>query len=194
MTDYFSESTDAAKYMRKFAAMSGITYLQKKELEPTIDQIEVLLKKRIDDDMAGIDNEHTPIILTLAYIQSAPDLKKNQYNQASKVGAKIQNILKNGPDYGIHLIVYAYNYKGLSDVLDTAFVSSFGNRILLHGGAVGPQLVQEADALADGTGLLITEDGSTTYEQDPFMLYNSFKSDILSDEILDFIFSIYNER
>ena len=194
MTDYFSESTDASKYLRKFAAMSGITYLQKKELEPTIDQIEALLKKRIDDDMAGIDNEHTPIILTLAYIQSAPDLKKNQYNQASKVGAKIQNILKNGPDYGIHLIVYAYNYKGLSDVLDTAFVSSFGNRILLQGGAVGPQLVQEADALADGTGLLITEDGSTTYEQDPFMLYNSFKSDTLSDEILDFIFSIYNER
>lgn len=194
MTDYFSESTDAAKYLRKFATMSGITYLQKKELEPTIDQIEALLKKRIDDDMAGIDNEHTPIVLTIAYIQSVPDLKKNQYGQASKVGAKLQNILKNGPDYGIHLIVYAYNYKGLSDVLDTAFVSSFGNRILLQGGAVGPQLVQEADALADGTGLLITEDGSTTYEQDPFMLYNSFKSDILSDEILDFIFSIYNER
>lgn len=194
MTDYFSESTDAAKYMRKFAAMSGITYLQKKELEPTIDQIEALLKKRIDDDMAGIDNPNTPIVLTIAYIQSAPDLKKNQYNQPSKVGAKIQNILKNGPDYGIHLIVYAYNYKGLSDVLDTSFVSSFGNRILLQGGAVGPQLVQEADALADGTGLLITEDGSTTYEQDPFMLYNSFKSDSLSDEILDFVFSIYSER
>lgn len=193
MTDFFSESTDASRYMRKFASMSGIKYLQKKELEPTIDQIESILKKRIDDDMAGIDNDNSPIVITIAYIQSAPDLKKNQFNQASKVSAKIQNILKNGPDYGIHMIVYAYNYKGLSDVMDTAFVSSFGNRIILQGGAVGLQLVQEADALADGTALLVTEDGSTTYEQDPFMLYNEFKSDSLSDEVLDFIFSIYNK-
>lgn len=191
ITDYFSEASNASRYMRGFAAMSGIPYLQKKELEPVIDQIDDLLKKRIDDDMAGIDNENSPIILTIAYIQSAPDLKKNQYNQASKVGAKIQNILKNGPDYGIHLIVYAYNYKGLSDVLDTSFMSSFGNRIILQGGATGPQFAQESDTLADGTAFLITEDDSTTYEQDPFMLYNSFISDSLSDEVLDYIFSIY---
>ena len=194
ITDYFSESSDASKYMRKFASMCGIPYLQKKELEPNIDQVEALLKKRIDADMAGIDGVNPPIIITIAYIQSAPDLKKNQFNQASKVSAKIQNILKNGPDYGIHMIIYAYNYKGLSDVLDTSFVSSFGNKILLQGGAIGPQLVQEADALADGTGLLITEDDTTTYEQDPFMLYNSFNSDSLSDDVLDYIFSIYNER
>lgn len=194
ITDYFSEASSASRYIRGFAAMSGIPYLQKKELEPAIDQIDEILKKRIDDDMAGIDNENAPIILTIAYIQSAPDLKKNQFNQPSKVGAKIQNILKNGPDYGIHLIVYAYNYKGLADVLDTSFISSFGNRIILQGGSIGPQMIQEADALADGTAFLITEDDATTYEQDPFMLYNAFTSDSLSDEVLDYIFSIYNDQ
>ena len=102
--------------------------------------------------------------------------------------------MKNGPDYGIHLIVYAYNYKGLSDVLDTSFISSFGNRVILQGGAIGPQLIQEAETLAKGNALLITEDESTTYEQDPIMVYNEFYSDILQDDVLDFIFSICDKK
>ncbi len=194
IADYFSESSDATCYLRTFAQLSGIQYLQKKELEPTIDRIEAILKKRIDDDMSGIEEEHSLIVGTVAYIQNAPDMRKNQFNQASKLSAKIQNILKNGPDYGIHLIVYAYNYKGLSDVLDTSFISSFGNRVILQGGAIGPQLIQEAETLAKGNALLITEDESTTYEQDPIIVYNEFYSDILQDDVLDFIFSICNKK
>ena len=194
IADYFSESSEAAIYLRKFAQLSGIPYLQKKELEPAIDRIEAVLKKRIDDDMSGIEEEHSLIVGTIAYIQNAHDMKRNQYNQVSNLSAKIQNILKNGPDYGIHLIVYAYNYKGLLDVLDTSFVSSFGNRIIMQGGAVGPQLIQEAEALVKGNALLFTEDESTTYEQDPVMIYNEFYSDILQDDVLDFIFSICDKK
>lgn len=195
IADYFNESSDATIYLRKFAQLSGIQYLQKKELEPAIDKIEAILKKRIDDDMSGIEEEHTLIVGTIAYIQNAPDMRKNQFNQASKLSAKVQNILKNGPDYGIHLIVYSYNYKGLSDVLDTSFISSFGNRIILQGGAIGTQLVQESESLSKGNALLLTEDDSTTYEQDPVMIYNEFYSDRLqNDETIDFIFSICDKK
>lgn len=194
ISDYFSESSDAARYLRSFAQRSGIQYLQKKELEPTIDRIEAVLKKRIDDDMSGIEEEHSLIVGTIAYIQNALDMRKNQFNQASKLSAKIQNILKNGPDYGIHLIVYAYNYKGLSDVLDTSFVSSFGNRVILQDGAIGPQLIPEVETLEKGNAILITEDDSTTYEQDPVMLYNEFHSDTLQDDVLDFILSICDKK
>lgn len=203
ITDYFSESSDASQYLRKFAEIASIPYLPKRELEPVIDSIATLLKKRIDDDMAGIENDDTPIIGTIAYIQNAPDMKKNQFNQPSKLMAKIQDILKNGPDYGIHLIVYAYNYKGLVDVMDNAFVSTFGNRIILQGGAIGLQMAQEADTLDEGTAFLVTEDkstkfeenASTTYEQDPVMIYNECHSDTLQqDDVLDFIFSIYNQE
>lgn len=191
ITDYFSESSDASQYMRQFAEISGIPYLPKRDLEPVIDRIESILKKRIDDDMAGIENDNPPIIGTIAYIQNAPDMKKNQFNQPSKLMVKIQDILKNGPDYGIHLIVYAYNYKGLVDVMDTSFVSAFGNRIILQSGAIGLQMVQEAETLAEGTAFLVTEDASTTYEQDPIMIYNECRSGALQDDVLDFIFSIY---
>lgn len=194
ITDYFSESSDASRYLRQFAEISGIPYLPKRAFEPVVDKIESILKKRIDDDMAGIDNENTPIVGTIAYIQNAPDMKKNQFNQPSKLMVKIQDILKNGPDYGIHLIVYAYNYKGLVDVMDNSFVSAFGNRVILQGGAVGLQMAQEAETLAEGTAFLVTEDASTTYEQDPVMIYNECRSDTLQDDVLDYIFSIYNQE
>lgn len=192
ITDYFNESSDASHYLRRFAEMAGIPYLRKKDLEKTIDAIGTILKKRIDDDMAGIDNENRPIIGTIAYIQNAPDMKKNQFDYPSNLMVKIQDILKNGPDYGIHLIVYAYSYKGLIDVMDNAFVSAFGNRVILQGGALGLQLAQEAETLSEGTALLVTEDASTTYEQDPVMIYNECHSNDLQDDVLDYIFSIYN--
>jgi hypothetical protein len=194
ITDYFSESSDASRYLRRFAEISGIPYLPKRELEPVIDKIESILKKRIDDEMAGIDNDNTPIVGTIAYIQNAPDMKKNQFNQPSKLMIKIQDILKNGPDYGIHLIVYAYSYKGLVDVMDNSFVSAFGNRVILQGGAIGLQMAQEAESFAEGTAFLTTEDASTTYEQDPVMIYNECRGDTIQDDVLDYIFSIYKQE
>ena len=194
ITDYFGESSAASQYLRRFAEISGVPFLPKRELEPVIEKIESILKKRIDDDMAGIENDNPPIVGTIAYIQNAPDMKKNQFNQPSKLMAMIQDILKNGPDYGIHLIVYAYNYKGLVDVMDNSYVSAFGNRIILQGGALGLQMAQEAESLAEGTALLATEDASTTYEQDPVMIYNECRGDALQDDVLDHVFSIYKQE
>lgn len=194
ITDYFSEESKESCYMRHFAEIAGIPYLNKKEVEPMIDKIWNIRKQRIDDDMAGIANDNAPIIGTIAYIQNAPFMKKEGGYRLSDTAVKILEILKDGPGYGIHLIVYAYTYKGLSDIIDSGSVSSFGNRIILQRGAIGQQLVQEAEMLAEGTALLITEDASTTYEHDPMMLYNEFTSESLQDELLDYVFSIYNKQ
>ncbi|MBR5640284.1 MAG: hypothetical protein IKW83_11240 [Muribaculaceae bacterium] len=194
IADFFSESSEASRYIRQFAKIANIGYLQKKELSPFIDQLEQLLKMRIDNDMAGNEIETPPVVATIAYIQNALDMKKNQYGQPAPLAEKIQNILRNGPDYGIHLIVYSYTYKGLIDILDNSALPSLGNRVILQSGAIGMQLMDEANALAEGTALLVTEDGSTTYEQDPVMIYNEFKSEMLHDEVLDYIFSIYNNQ
>lgn len=194
ITDYFNDSSYESKYLKQFSANSGVPYLLKRDLESQIDIIESILKKRIEDNMAGIYNDNAPIVGTIAYIQNSPDMKKNQFNQPSKLMVKIQNILKEGPYYGIHLIVYAHNYKGLIDVMDNSFVSYFGNRVILQGGNIGLQLVQESETLTDGTALLVTEDGTTTYEQDPVMIYNECRSNALQDDVLDYIFSIYNQE
>lgn len=194
ITDYFNESSDESMYLRKFSEISGIPYKPKRDLESQVDKIDNILKKRIDDDRDGIDNENTLIVGTIAYIQNAPDMKRDQFNRPSKLMVKIQDILRNGPDYGIHLIVYAYNYKGLVDVMDNSFVSTFGNRVILQGGAVGLQMAQEAETLVGGTALLVTEDKLTTYEQDPVMIYNECRSNTLQDDVLDYIFSIYKQE
>ncbi|MDO5395670.1 MAG: FtsK/SpoIIIE domain-containing protein [Bacteroidales bacterium] len=193
ISDYFNEASDASTYLRTFAEGAGIPYVPKKNLAEVIDRLENMLKERIDSDMMGIEHSDTMIVGTIAYIQNAPDMRRDRFNQPSALSAKIQNILKNGPDYGIHLIVYAHNYKGLTDVMNNAYIASFGNQLILQGGATGMQLVQEADALKDGTALLVTDDGSTTYDHDPVMIYNKFESNVLSDDILDYIFTIYND-
>lgn len=194
IADYFGEESNESLYLRRFAEIVGIPYLLKRELEPKIDSIESILKERINNDMIGINNMNTPIVVTIAYVQNAPpDMKKDRTNQVSKTMSKIQYILKNGPDYGIHLIVYAYHFKGLGDVMNEH--SSFGNRVILQGGAINPQMVQEVDALSEGTALLFTEDASTKYEKDPIMIYNKCESSSLQrDEVLDHIFSIYNQK
>ena len=194
MIDYFSDSSEWSQYLKSFAEQTGISYLRKRDLDSTLDQLVQLLKTRINAVMDDVASDNTPVFLTIAYIQNAPDLKKNQFNQPSKTAAKIINLLNDGPDYGIHLIVYAYNYKGLTDALDSSAVPLFGNRIILQDGALGFQLADESKALAEGTALLVTEDKSTTYEHDPVMLYNNFNSTMLNDKTIDFIFSKYKER
>lgn len=196
ITDYFSESSDESKYLEQFAEKAGITYLRNKELETKIGEVEDALKNRMSNGtIVGFDN--TPIVGTIAYIQNIPpDMKKDRCNQVSKMVSKIQNILKNGPYYGIHLIVYTYNYNGLRyDVMDENFVSSFGNRVILQGGSISYQMEQEVATLAEGTAFLFTEDKSTTYEKDPVMIYNECRSDVLQqDDVLDHIFSIYKQN
>ena len=194
ITDYFTESSSASSYLRYFAELAGITYFPKKDVGLQIESIEAVMNKRINDDKAGLASDNPPIIGTIAFIQNSPDLKKNQFGMPSDLMVKIQNILKDGPYYGIHLIVYAYNYKGLDDVMDNKFIRFFGNRVILQDGFIGYQMPQETESLTEGTALLISEDKSTTYEQDPVMIYNECQSDSLQDDVLDYIFSIYNNK
>lgn len=191
IADYFIESSDSSQYLRRFSEKCGIQYLQKRDIASVISQIEGVLKRRIDDAMEGKEIETSPIILTLAYMQSAQEMRLDAYGSASETGERVQYILKNGPDYGIHLIVYAYNYKGLSDVMEKSYISSFGNRITLQGGA---EYADDAATISEGTALLVTEDGLTTYEQDPFVVYNDFSCDCVADPILNSIFSIYKKK
>ncbi|MBO4587606.1 MAG: hypothetical protein J5711_01720 [Bacteroidales bacterium] len=187
MIDYFNDSSPESRYLNQIAGLCDIPYLRKKELTETINAIDELLKQRINDDMAGLYNSNSPIFLTIAFLQNSPDLRNDGYKK-SECKAKLENILKNGPDYGIHVIAYAYNYKSLSDTFDRDALSSFGNQVILQYGAAQ----QEADNLAEGTAVLVAENNVTTYERDPFMPYNECTSGNLRDEILDYIFSIYN--
>ena len=194
ISDYFPESSNWSNYLKRFAVCAGIQYLKKKELDTTLDLLEKELNDRINADLAGLEHDNSPLFLTIAYIQNASVLKKNQCNQLSKASVIIQKLLKDGPDYGIHLIVYSPSYKLLEDVLDRSCMTSFGCRILMHGGAIGTQLIEETNSLHDGEALLIMEDSITTYDQDPIKLYNEFHSNLLQDENLDYIFSIYDNN
>lgn len=194
VSDYFSENSEASSYFRHFAEIASIPYLNKTEVEAKIEEIKTVLDRRIDNDMTGIESNNAPIIFTIAYMQNAPFMKKEGGYRLSRTAVNIQEILKDGPYYGIHLIVYAHNYKGLYDIIDTGLVSSFGNRLLLQGGGIDMQQLQETEALADGTALLITEDASTTYEQDPVMLYNEFGSEMNQNKVLNYVVSLYKKQ
>lgn len=193
IADYFNESSDETHYLSDFASSSDILYIQKKETLTTLEQLEEKLEERIKDNHSGINKGNAPIIGTIAFLQNAPEMEKEGYH-ISKMATIIQNILKKGPAYGIHLIIYIDNYKRVSDSFDSSIMSRFGNRIILSDGALDSRQAEEVKLLEDGHALLYTEDKTTTYERDPVMLYNKFCCDTLKDKVLNDIFSIYPEK
>lgn len=196
IVDCFSKDSNESFYLQKISEALHVKYLKKNELDNIIEQVSTVLKIRIENDKAGIKRENTPIFVTVAYIQNVQDIRKDAYNRLALSVTKIQQILRDGPDYGIHLVLYAYNYKSLIDIMDEGYVSLFGNQLILHGGALGYKLVEESNALAEGTALLITEDRSTTYDYDPLMLYNMCICDSFQEDtdVLDIIFSICDKN
>ena len=195
MFDFFPESSPQSNYLKSISREIGICYGNKRDFESQIDALMGVLKSRMDNTNAGIIVDDKPYFGTIAYLQSIPDnMKKDNLRRVSQAIAKFQYLLKNGPDYGIHFLCYSHNYKGLlDDVIDQSYLSTFGNRILLQGGALGPQDIQSIETLSEGTAFLITEENVTTHKMDNILMYNYVtpQKDEPVNPVLKSIFSIY---
>ncbi len=148
----------------------NLLYCKKNDLKNAIERIEKELKERIEANQNGkVLQDRKKICLTLAYVQSAKELKKNSY-RLSETAQKMMFILQNGSEFGIHVIVYAYSHEGYDRVFDSK--EGFGNRIVLSGGKMRADY--DLEEPQPGHGVLITEDRVTTYDSDPFVIYNCY--------------------
>lgn len=187
--DFLNTDHRYASYFAGFAALSdNITSIPKGDLSRVTDEIEQELNRRIENDTNRISNaDEGKIVLTLSYIQVARELKKVGWDD-SPVTKKLMKILKDGSEFGIHLMFYSYSQEGLfDDMFDNKIFDYFENRILLQGGKI---LRHEEYNIQQGCGLI----DNKAYKLTPFVFYNTFEGHDNPgvQAILDYIFSIYN--
>ena len=132
-----------------------------------IDEIEAELQHRIDHENEG-ERVGGRVMLSVAYVQNCRPLKKDGYNP-SPTTKKLTRILKEGAEYGIHVLIYSLTYQGITDILETSVLNKFENRIALDSG-------KSMSIITEQTGTKIAEKGSALLQilQPPekFMTYN----------------------
>lgn len=182
IVDFLSSDDPLANYYKNLCPyFENLIHVSKRDLANLIDEISNELRTRIDDDKDGSPKEDKGrIVLSLSYVQAAKELKKNGWTK-SKTTEKLETIIKEGPDRGIHTILYSYNYKGLfQDIIDAQLLGEFENKIILSGGdgmtLLGDNKTGEKEP-SSGMGLILTDDNIATFNPDPFMFYNVFSSD-----------------
>ena len=192
-----ADDARAGYYVQICECIDNIQYCKKRELPELIDAIEQELNQRIENDNNGISNaDRGRIVLSLSYIQNAKELKKDGY-RASPITEKLIKIIKNGPDLGIHIMVYAYTCKGLEEIFDRALWNEFENKIILaEGGGMAVLAEPTAEPKGKGYGLIQTDDESATYNPDPFVFYNRFNDEVAGNdkEVVRRIFEIYDKK
>ena len=197
IVDYLSADDERAGYFPAMCNMiNNVHYCKKRELPELLESIEQELNLRIENDNNGISYaDRGRIVLTISYIQNAKELKKEGY-MPSPLTEKMTRILKNGPDTGIHTLVYSYTCKGLEEVFDRMTWNEFENRIVLAEGG-GKAILSEptSEPKGRGFGLIQTDDASATYNPDPFVFYSRYEGESggHDGEILRRIFDVNNK-
>jgi hypothetical protein len=145
--------------------------------------MDVELQHRIDKENEG-ERVSGRVMLSVAYMQNCRALKKEGYN-VSPVTKKLVRILKEGAEYGIHVLLYSLTYQGVTDILDTGALNEFENRIALDGGkSMGIITEQTGTKISEkGTALLQAPDEFTTYNPDLIRVYSQFNIDENSKDV-----------
>jgi len=177
-----NEYCDCFDVAKKYFGNQIFVYNTKK-IDTVIDGIEAELQHRIDKENEG-ERVSGRIMLSVAYMQNCRPLKKEGYN-ASPVAKKLVRILKEGAEYGIHVLLYSLNYQGVTDILETSVLNEFENRIALDSGKsmsiiseqIGTKITEK------GSALLQAPDEVTTYNPDLIRVYSQCNIDANSDDV-----------
>lgn len=89
-------------------------------------------KNRIDDTVNGIQKSANYIFIYDIY--NFHTFRKSGYSQPIEA-ENLQTVLRDGPLYGIHIILYSRTYKGFSETIDDLnYKGDFDTKIQLNGG------------------------------------------------------------
>lgn len=112
------------------SAYNNVSFCQDdKGIVECIKEVHAELQSRIENNAS-----RSRIVVLFSNIYDVRTLRKVDYNYSE--GSRLLNeILRDGPTWGIHVIVYAKTYAHFCSILDgTRVLSEFGTRIELKGG------------------------------------------------------------
>jgi len=120
-----------------------------------IDEIEAELQQREEKYNEGevVDGR---IVLSIVNVQSCRPLRKIDDYKESAITKKLIKILKEGPELGIHVLLYSLTYQGISDILGTSVLNNyFESRIALDDGKSMSIITEQTSTkITDGMALL----------------------------------------
>ena len=151
------------------------------------------LDKRIATESQG-HHINGRVCLSMIYMQNCRALKKEGYN-VSPVTKQLIRLIKEGPEYGIHIILHSLTYQGLMEILDTATINEFENRIALDSGKSMSIIAESTSSKIreEGTVLMQGPDEFMTYNPDLIRVYSQFNhSGVSSGESVRFIDELIN--
>lgn len=172
--DFFNIDSEFKGSFDNFRIFESFKVLPSRELTSVIEEIDNELTNRIEKEKNG-ENTEGRIILSLVYIQNSKDLKKDGYN-VPPLTKKLFKLIKDGAEYGIHVFIYALNYKGITEILESTILNEFENKIALFEGESTRILTEQtaSSVKQKNEALLQSSDEFVTYNPDLFRVYTEF--------------------
>jgi len=154
--------SEKIKLIEKFSP--SVKVVPNRNIADVVDNVSEELESRIKADNNG-NNIGGRVVLSIMYMQNSRILKKEGYN-TSPVTKKLMRIIKEGPELGIHVILYSLSYPGMMEIIDSNTLNEFENRIALDGG-------KSLSILTEISNSKISEQGSALLQgPEEFMTYN----------------------
>ncbi len=144
--DVDEQSKGSFDFLKEFN--KNIYIGETRNIENFIDQI----IEEIESRTKNMENKDR-IVLTVVNLQNAR--KKLEHKSSSILGQKLMRILSEGPELGIHSILYSQNYNSFENLIENKFFSEFENRLALNGGESEKILQNKSiDHINNGFGFL----------------------------------------
>ncbi|MCR5277525.1 MAG: hypothetical protein K6D54_07665 [Bacteroidales bacterium] len=175
VVDCFNIDNDYAERMgqlEEYSSNMEVSY--SRNIGATVGTVYSALEERIAAENNG-ERAIGRICLSIVYMQNCRALKKEGYNP-SPVTKQLIRIIKEGPEYGIHVLLHSLTYQGLTEVLDASAINEFENRIALDSGK-SMSIISESTSSqisSMGTVLLQGPDEFMTYNPDLVRVYSVF--------------------
>jgi hypothetical protein len=178
----------------------NITFHNQHELELVVDQVYEVLQTRLQNISS---NQYPRIILTGINLDTLRQFRENKIsysNEKLDSKSKLIEILKNGPDYDIHTILYSTSTNGLINMLGSSNnIDLFSYRIISKGiqDTRGISVLRAEDIPTKSNHCYLqvedpVEASKLSFNPDPFVIYN--KQSFSISEFFDSIFNHFNSE
>lgn len=166
-------------------------YKKIETLDKLSKQIKIGYKKDVNSFIDEVNNEiesrnqylengtlfSSRIVLIILNYPNCDNLIKDDYGSTSSVANVLFNILKKGPELGVHTIIQANTKDKIEEGFDYTTKNYFENRIALFGGNSTEILKSSNSSMVSsvatykGLGVIEASEAVTTYNADLFKIY-----------------------
>ena len=180
-----NEYCEKLEMLQRYRSNIKVSY--SRIIAETVDQVTSLLDERMSAEEHG-ERISGRVCLSILYAQNCRAFKKDGYN-ASPITKKLIRLIKEGPEYGVHVLLHSLSYPGLQEIIDTSVMNEFENRVALDSGKSMSILTEQTSSRINdyGTVLLQGPEEFMTYNPDLVRVYSRYDQHRSTNNSIHFI-------